>query len=149
MTANPPLSIVVCLPEGVGSLDPEPDETTKRDVRLSSAWDVDTRGVVGWSSGGWRALRLAVEHPDLPRLVLVSLPFPEEMPPWFDPDAVLAKTLLIYGSSDPLTGSRHGTRWQKALPDARLEMNPGGGHDLLIPMWKRVLAHLAPRRRAG
>lgn len=49
-----------------------------------------------------------------------------------------AKTLLIYGSADPLTGNSHGTKWQKTLPNARLEMNPGGGHDLLVPMWKRV-----------
>ena len=146
---NDPMSIVVCLPTGVELFDPGEDETAKRDVRLTSEWDSESGGVVGWSSGGWDALRLAAEHPDLPRLVLVALPFSDEMPSSFDPKAVVAKTLLIYGSADPLTGHRHGASWHKALPDARLQMNPGGGHDLLASMWKRVLAHLAPRRSAG
>ena len=146
---NQPMSIVVCLPEGSELVDPGPDETAQRDLRLSTEWDSDTGGVVGWSSGGWDALRLAIEHEELPRLVVVSLPFPEEMPAGFDPRAVQAKTLLIYGSADTLTGHRHGASWQKALPNARLQMKPGGGHDLLAPMWKRVLSHLAPRRTAG
>jgi len=146
---NEPLSIVACLPAGVELFDPGPDETARRDVRLSSDWDSETGGVVGWSSGGWDALQLAVDHQDLQRLVLVSLPFPAEMPSAFDPESVSAKTLLIYGSADPRTGHRHGALWQKTLPYARLQMSPGGGHDLLTPMWKRVLSHLAPRRTAG
>lgn len=145
---NEPLSIVVCLPDGVELSDPGPEETARRDVRLTSEWDSDAGGVVGWSSGGWQALRLAAEHPGLPRLVLVSLPYPDEMPSDCEPDSVGAKTLLIYGTADPLTGNRHGTQWQKALKDARLEMNPGGGHDLLGPMWARVMSYLAPRRKA-
>ncbi|MDJ0791325.1 MAG: hypothetical protein QNJ71_05465 [Acidimicrobiia bacterium] len=146
---NEPLSLVVSLPDGMDLFDPGPEETAKRDVRLVSEWDTDTGGVVGWSSGGWEALRLATMHTDLPRLVIVSLPFPDEMPSKFDPDAVMAKTLLIYGSADSLTGNRHGTQWQRALSDARLEMSPGGGHDLLVPAWKRILSFLAPRRTAG
>lgn len=146
---NEPMSIVVCLPQGVDLFDPEPEETAKRDLRLVSEWDSDTGGVVGWSTGGSEALRIAATHQDLPRLVIVSLQFPDVMPQDFDPGAVEAKTLLIYGSDDPLTGSRHGTKWQKTLPNARLEMNPGGGHDLLVPMWKRVVSYLAPRRKAS
>ena len=145
---NEPLSIVLCMPADGELFDPNPDETAKRDVRLTSEWEPDTGGVVGWSAGGWQALRLAAEHPDLQRLVIVSLPFPEVMPSHFDPEMVTAKTLLLYGSADPLTGNRHGTQWQKALPNARLEMRPGGRHDLLVPMWSRVLSFLAPRRRA-
>ena len=145
---NDPMSVVISLPDGEEPFDPGPEETARRDVRLVSDWESDTAGVVGWSSGGWEALRLASIHPDLPRLVIVALPFPDVMPSDFDPDAVAAKTLLVYGSADPLTGNRHGTQWQKALPNARLEMRPGGGHDLLVPSWKRVLSFLAPRRTA-
>lgn len=66
--------------------------------------------------------------------------------PWgFEPHEVHAKTLLLYGSADPIAGSRHGRWWQRQLPDARLEMVPGAGHLLIVPMWNRVLAHLAPR----
>ena len=140
------MSIVICLPAGVASFDPGPPETEKRDVRLASEWEANTGGVVGWSSGGWNALALAATHPDLPRLVIASLPYPEEEDPAVDLDAVVARTLLLYGSADSQTGSSHGTRWQKRLPNARLEMVPGGDHDLLVQMWARVLSHLAPRR---
>lgn len=65
--------------------------------------------------------------------------------PWgFAPEAVEAKTLLLYGSADPVAGSRHGSWWQRRLPNARLEVAPGAGHLLVIPMWQRVLSHLAP-----
>lgn len=68
--------------------------------------------------------------------------------PWgFEPNEVQAKTLLLYGSKDPVAGSRHGTWWQKHLPNARLEVVPGAGHLLILPMWHRVLSFLAPRTR--
>jgi pimeloyl-ACP methyl ester carboxylesterase len=68
--------------------------------------------------------------------------------PWgFEPHDVHAKTLLLYGSADPIAGSSHGRWWQRQLPNARLEMVPGAGHLLIVPMWKRVLAHLAPHRK--
>jgi pimeloyl-ACP methyl ester carboxylesterase len=68
--------------------------------------------------------------------------------PWgFEPEAVQAKTLLLYGSNDPIAGARHGSWWQKQLPNARLEIVPGAGHLLVIPMWARALAHLAPRSK--
>lgn len=143
------MSIVVCLPEGMDLFDPAPDETAGRDLRLSSEWATDTGGVVGWSTGGWDALALAAAHPDLPRLVIVSLPYPDESPPSVDLAGVRAKTLLLYGTADPQTGNRHGTRWQKSLPNARLEMVPNGTHDLLAPKWPRILSHLAPRRKKG
>ena len=142
---NDPFSIVVCLPDGVDHFDPDPDLTASKDVRLVTEWAEDTQGVVGWSDGAWRALDLAAAHPELPRLVIASLPFPDDaatIPP------VAAKTLLLFGQKDPRTGSAHGTQWQRSLPDARLEMVPGAGHELLTQMWKRVLSHLAPRRKA-
>jgi pimeloyl-ACP methyl ester carboxylesterase len=65
--------------------------------------------------------------------------------PWgFEPSDVSAKTLCLYGSADPIAGAKHGSWWQKNLPQARLEMVPGAGHLLAIPMWYRVLSHLAP-----
>lgn len=68
--------------------------------------------------------------------------------PWgFKPAEVQAETLCLYGSRDPIAGSRHGSWWQKNLPQARLEMAPGAGHLLAIPMWARALSHLAPGHR--
>lgn len=68
--------------------------------------------------------------------------------PWgFEPSAVRAKTLLLYGTKDPVAGSRHGTWWQKHLPNARLEMVPNAGHLVIFPMWQRVLSFLAPRTK--
>jgi pimeloyl-ACP methyl ester carboxylesterase len=66
--------------------------------------------------------------------------------PWgFEPQAVEAKTLLLYGSRDPVAGPSHGRWWQARLPDARLEIAPGAGHLLVVPTWGRVLSHVAPR----
>lgn len=141
--------VVVFLPEGEALADPRPEVTAKRGVTLIDRWVDRTIGVVGWSTGGLVALRLAEQHPDLPRLVLVSTPFTDDLSERFDLEAVRAKTLLLFGSSDPQTGSKHGRAWQKALPNARLEMVPGGEHDLLEPMWHRVLSHLAPRHASG
>ena len=65
--------------------------------------------------------------------------------PWEpDPSEVKSKTLLLYGSKDPLCGFRRGDWWQKRLPSARLEMVPGAGHLLILSMWERILSHLAP-----
>ena len=67
--------------------------------------------------------------------------------PWgFEPEAVEARTLLLYGSHDPLAGPAHGAWWCERLPDARLEIVPEAGHLLVIPMWQRVLSHLVPDR---
>jgi pimeloyl-ACP methyl ester carboxylesterase len=70
--------------------------------------------------------------------------------PWgFEPGAVDARTLLIYGDRDPVAGAAHGRWWQRQLPDARLEMAPGAGHLVIVPMWRRVLSHLAPGSLLG
>ena len=141
-------SILVQLPGGAAFADPDPEQTAARGVDLVDAWDDSVTGVVGWAEGGLAAARTAAEHPGLERLVIVATPFPDEPPTDLELDTVAAKTLLLFGSADPATGSRHGRAWQKRLPNARLEMVPGGGRDLLVPMWGRVLSHLAPRRRA-
>ncbi len=65
--------------------------------------------------------------------------------PWgFETQAVQAKTLLLYGSRDPVAGPKHGKWWQKNLQNARLEVIPDAGHLLIVPIWHRVLSHLAP-----
>jgi pimeloyl-ACP methyl ester carboxylesterase len=67
--------------------------------------------------------------------------------PWgFEPGAVHAKTLLLYGSRDPIAGPRHGQWWVRELPDAHLEVAPGRGHLLVLSAWSRVLSHVAPGR---
>jgi pimeloyl-ACP methyl ester carboxylesterase len=72
------------------------------------------------------------------------------MQPWgFELGDVEAKTLLLYGSEDPVAGPRHGRWWLGQLPSARLEVSPGAGHLLVVPMWRRVLSHLAPGRGRG
>ncbi len=144
----PMASILVCMPDSVDFSDPDPKQTEARGVRLLSEWDDTVIGVAGWSDGGWDALALAAEHQELPRLAIVSTPFPDDidaMPKRVDLSLITSKALLIFGSQDPLTGHRHGASWQKRLPNARLEMVPGGGHDLLESKWGRVLSHLAPR----
>jgi pimeloyl-ACP methyl ester carboxylesterase len=67
--------------------------------------------------------------------------------PWgFEPEAVQAKTLLLYGARDPLADPRHGRWWHSRLPNASLEVVPGVGHLLVVPMWARALSHLVPDR---
>ncbi len=67
--------------------------------------------------------------------------------PWgFEPGEVEAKVLLLYGSRDPVAGPRHGRWWKEQLPSSRLEVAPGAGHLLIVPMWHRILSHLAPGR---
>jgi pimeloyl-ACP methyl ester carboxylesterase len=99
------------------------------------------RGFVGFAEGGWHALELAAQSPKfVDRLVLVSTPVLEGK----DVDAVAAKTLLLYGSKDPAGGHAQANWWRSRL-GARIEMVPGGGHDILEHVWPRVLSFLAPR----
>jgi pimeloyl-ACP methyl ester carboxylesterase len=133
--------------------DPGPEQTWARGVTLIAADGSGAEpdhlgpiGVVGFSDAGRDALVFAARHADVvDRIALVATPIPDTEE--FDLSEVTAKTLLVFGAKDPRTGSRHGTWWQRRLPQARLEMNPDGGHDLLAPMWTRVLSHLAPRCR--
>ena len=67
--------------------------------------------------------------------------------PWgFEPSEVEAKVLLLYGSRDPVAGPKHGRWWKERLSNARLEVAPGAGHLLIVPLWHRVLSHVAPGR---
>lgn len=134
--------------------DPDPELTWSRGVTLLAGDGSGTPpagpvAVVGWSAAGLDALAFAARHAAVvDRLVLIATPMPaDENALGFALADVTAKTLLLFGARDPETGSRHGTWWQRRLPDARLEMDPAGGHDLLTPRWKRALSHLAPRCR--
>lgn len=137
---------MLCLPDRMTLFDPGPTLTEQRQVRLVDRWDDTVVGVAGWSTGGLAALGEAADHPELERLALISTPFVEQDLADVPIEAVAAKTLLLFGSDDPRTGSRHGRSWKKRLATARLEMVPEGGHDLLVPMWSRVLSHLTPGR---
>jgi pimeloyl-ACP methyl ester carboxylesterase len=65
--------------------------------------------------------------------------------PWgIEPGRVAAKTLLLYGAKDPIAGPRHGKWYQPRLQNARYEQSPGTGHLVVLPTWRRALAHLAP-----
>ncbi|GAA1440633.1 alpha/beta hydrolase [Leifsonia poae] len=65
--------------------------------------------------------------------------------PWgFEFSDVAAKTLIVNGQGDPLAGNAHATWYQRALPDARVQMTPGVGHMVVFPAWGDVLAHVAP-----
>lgn len=70
--------------------------------------------------------------------------------PWgFDPGAVTAEVLLVYGEADAVAGPEHGTWWHGALPKATLEVIPDVGHLLVVPCWERVLSHVASAARIG
>ena len=137
------------LPAGTQLVDPEPAATARRDVELVERWSHGATAVVGWSSGGWE--RSSSPH-GTPTASSGSCSSPRRgatrSVDWLD--GVTAKTLLLYGSADPETGSSHARWWQRRLANARVEMNPGGGHDLLAPT---VAAHpllrgaAAPRKR--
>jgi len=139
--------VVLCLPPETEFHDPGPEETARRSVELLPAWDGRPAAIIGWSEGGYEALRLAATHAgEVDRLVLVAVPAPDDRQPPPGISVLSAKTLLLFGNADPRTGSAHGRWWQRHLPSARLEMVPGGGHDLLESMWGRILAHAAPGR---
>jgi len=136
--------IVLCLPSNTPFFDPVPEETAKRDVELSAEWDGTPAGVVGWAEGGWAALKLAAGHKQLvDRLVLVSAPAPGTEPDTIDLDSIQAKTLLLYEMHDA-TASHADRNWWRDRLNARFEMVPNGGHDILERKWPRILSHLAP-----
>jgi len=128
---------IVLLPSG----DPDPIETARRNVELLASWEPGVVAVAGSSDAGWDAVRLAAEHPDVERLVLIATP----MRNGADVPAIAAKTLVLFGTDDERTGSKAARWWKQQIPHARLEMCPGQGHDLLATRWARVLSHLAPR----
>ncbi|MGY0234061.1 alpha/beta hydrolase [Longispora urticae] len=134
--------------------DPVPELTWARGISLLTCLGPEDLelpgqgpvGIAAWSDGGPHACALAARHADrVDRLVLLAVPIPENDS--LDLSQVTAKTLLLYGAKDPLTGTRHATWWQRLLPGARIEMQPNLGHDLLKETWRRALSHLAPHAK--
>lgn len=154
-------TVLLVPPIGAGIADPDRAATRDRDVSLVAAEpgagpdDIEAAldrlgvavGVVGLSSGGLTALALAARRPDLVgRLAIVgTAALSEPGAVAVNPAGVGAKTLLVYGGTNPDATSANGRWWQRALPDARLEMTPDAGDRLLELRWARVLSHLAPR----
>jgi len=51
--------------------------------------------------------------------------------------------LVIHGEADPLVSVAAGRRTAEAIPDARLLVVPGMGHDLPQPLWNQVIDAIA------
>ena len=131
------------------------------------------------SMGGVLALRAALEHPGrIRRLVLVATSGGVDVrrlggvdwreawrarqrltPQWFADDrtdltdrlaSVQTPTLLIFGDADPISPVPVGQFLRDRLPDARLEIIPGGTHDMTTDCADRVAtlieAHLEGSR---
>lgn len=125
-------------------------------VRVKIDGPVD---LVAQSMGGIIAARLAIEQPQtVRRLVLVvtsggvdmeglgaadwrddyrrSSPNAAEWitaarsAPGLPVERIVAPTLLIWGDADPISPVTVGRHLQSRVPDARLHVVPGGGHDL-------------------
>ena len=86
----------------VPAMDPDPAETARRDVELVEKWEEGVVGVAGWTDHGWKAVRLASDHPEVERLALLAVPIPEVA----HVSEIAAKTLLLFGAADDRTGSR-------------------------------------------
>lgn len=127
------------------AFDPDPRETSRRDVGLAGEPPQEGAfAAVGWRSAGLKAAMLAASLPTrVDRLVLCCVPAPSEDVA-FDPGVIAAKTLLIYGQLDEEAPARHAKWWKDHLANARIEMVPRRGSDIVAVMWKRVLSHAAP-----
>lgn len=131
-------------PEG-SSFDPRPEETAKRDVAIVGEPPDGTFAAVGWRAAGQTAARLAATYPGrVDRLVLCCVPAPFETAD-FDPGQIAAKTLLLYGQFDEDAPFAHAKWWKDQLANARVEMVPRRGSDILDVVGKRILSHVAPR----
>ena len=127
--------------------------------------------LVAQSMGGVIAARIAIERPRLVRRLVLSVTsggvdmaglgavdwrpdyrrsFPQAAgwitaagSPYLVVEEVAAPTLLIWGDADPISPVAVGRHLAARLPDARLEIVPGGDHDVAATHPDRVAALIA------
>jgi pimeloyl-ACP methyl ester carboxylesterase len=127
--------------------------------------------LVAQSMGGVIAARIAIERPRLVRRLVLSVTsggvdmaglgavdwrpdyrrsFPQAAgwitaagSPYLVVEEVAAPTLLIWGDADPISPVAVGQHLAARLPDARLEIVPGGDHDVAATHPDRVAALIA------
>ena len=141
-----PLAVVFCHGHpDADDFDPDPVETGRRNIELVTHPGEGHFAAIGWGVEGVRAAELAATDPSrVTRLVLCGVPAdPESLS--FDPAAITAKTLLLYGQMDEDAPPRHAEWWKGQLSHgARVEIVPRRGNDFIDDMWGRVLSHAAP-----
>ena len=131
-------------PDGPG-FDPDPAETGRRDLELAPAPPAGVFAAVGWRRAGLAAAVLAATTPSrVDRLVLCCVPVPLDADPGFDPGDIAAKTLVLFGQLDSEAPAAHARWWKEHIADARVEMVPRAGSDVIERLWKRILSHAAP-----
>lgn len=143
---------------GLGTQPPDPAVNSFDDLlaRAEAALDAPS-AILAQSMGGILAVRLALKHPErVTHLVLTATSggvdmarfgaadwrpayraeFPQA-PAWitaFRPDhtaalsQIAAPALLLWGDSDPISPVAVGRHLQALLPNARLQVLPGGDH---------------------
>ncbi len=128
--------------------------------------------LVAQSMGGVIAARIAIERPRLVRRLVLSVTsggvdmaglgavdwrpdyrrsFPQAAgwitaagsSPDLPVEEIAAPTLLIWGDADPISPVAVGRHLAARLPDARLEIVPGGNHDVAATHPDRVAALIA------
>jgi pimeloyl-ACP methyl ester carboxylesterase len=136
-------------------------------VRLVAARIDGPVDLVAQSMGGVIAARLALEQPDRVRRLVLAVTsggvdmaglgaadwradyrrsFPHAAAWITDAGAsshqpverIAAPTLLIWGDADPISPLAVGRHLERRIPDARLEVISGGGHDLATTHAERV-----------
>ena len=152
----------ICEYPGLGGVPADPTLTNLADLQRHLLASLPERfDLVTMSMGGVLALRIALEHPErLRKLVLMAtsggmdvaslgaldwrdkfLQAQPNRPTWFIDDRTdvrpeLARvqhpTLLIFGDADLIAPPAVGELLLAKLPNARLEVIPGGTHDLEI-----------------
>lgn len=128
--------------------------------------------LVAQSMGGVIAARIALEHPELVRRLVLCVTsggvdmaglgaadwradyrrsFPKAAswitdgspPPPLPVEKIAAPTLLIWGDADPISPVAVGRHLAERLPNARLEIVPGGDHDVASTHADRVARLIA------